>query len=379
MSGKAGAKLGAVIMRDNPKFTAARLGLLLLPLALMLGGCDTSVIDPAGDVARQQRDIILISTGLMLLIIVPVIILIILFAWHYRQGNRQATYDPDFDHSTTLELVIWSAPLLIIIALGALTWSSTHLLDPFRRLDRIAPGQPIDKAVTQPLRVQVVSLDWKWLFIYPDQGIASVNELVLPVNREVRFDITSSNMMNAFYAPTLAGMVYAMPGMRSMMHAVLNRPGDYKGYSANYSGAGFSRMTFALRGVDQAGFDRWVGEAKHSGKALGTPLYMELVKPSERVPVMHFAGIEGDLFDRIVDRCVEPGSTCMSQMMGHGPHGMPPAGEKPEGAIFKGEEMKATGPNRTSPSAPSPAEGADKRKTSFLLPPAPAAAGAARG
>ena len=165
MSGKASAKLGAVIMRENPMSPAARLALLLLPLALMLGGCDTAVVDPAGDIARQQRDIILISTGLMLLIIVPVIVLIVLFAWHYRQGNKDATYDPDFDHSTTLELVIWSAPLLIIIALGALTWSSTHLLDPFRRLDRIAPGQPIDKAATRPLRVQVVSLDWKWLFI----------------------------------------------------------------------------------------------------------------------------------------------------------------------------------------------------------------------
>ncbi|RZM31441.1 MAG: ubiquinol oxidase subunit II, partial [Sphingomonas sp.] len=179
------------------------------------------MLNPAGDVALQQRNLIYASTGLMLIIIVPVLILIVLFAWRYRKGNRDATYDPKFDHSTSLELVIWSAPLLIIIALGALTWSSTHLLDPFRPLDRVAAGKPIDKKQA-PMLVQVVAMDWKWLFIYPEQGIATVNELVLPVDRQVRFDITSTNMMNSFYAPTLAGMVYAMPGMRSTLYAVLN-------------------------------------------------------------------------------------------------------------------------------------------------------------
>ena len=354
----------------------------LLALAGLLGGCGHAVLDPAGDVALQQRNIIFASTALMLLIIVPVLILIVVFAWRYRKGSG-ATYDPDFDHSTSLELVIWSAPLLIIIALGALTWSSTHLLDPFRPLDRVAAGKAIEPKAA-PLIVQVVALDWKWLFIYPEQGIATVNELVLPIDRQVRFDITSTNMMNSFYAPTLAGMIYAMPGMRSRLHAVLNRPGDYEGLSANYSGAGFSDMRFRLRGVDQAGFDRWVGEAKASGQSLQTASYLQLVKPSEKVPAMRFAAVAPGLFDRIVERCATPGTPCMSEVMARDAHPgavMPagrdtpgPPGAKSEGAFFKQGNEIAPGPNVTKPRA-APPPGVSKpasprnRDMSFLLVP----------
>ena len=288
--------------------TIARRAKALAVLALpgLLAACERAVLNPAGDIARQQRDIIYVSTGLMLLIIVPVMILIVVFAWRYRRGGR-GTYDPDFDHSTALELAIWSAPLLIIIALGALTWSSTHLLDPFRPL----PARQDER----PLVVQVVSLDWKWLFIYPEEGIAAVNELVLPVNRPVRFGITSSNMMNAFYAPTLAGMIYAMPGMQSQLHAVLRRPVTDEGFSANYSGAGFSDMRFKLRGVDDAGFGRWVAEARRGGNALDVDAYRQLLVPSQRVPVAHFASIDHDLYRRTLERCLEPGTTCLGQAM----------------------------------------------------------------
>ena len=290
--------------------------LLLGPLIVLCAACDRAVLNPAGDIARQQRNIIYISTGLMLLIIIPVLILIVIFAWRYRKGGG-GTYDPKFDHSTTLELVIWSAPLLIIIALGALTWSSTHLLDPFRPLDPVATGPEAAAPAAPPLRVQVVAMDWKWLFIYPEQGVATVNELVLPVNRQVKFEITSTNMMNSFYAPTLAGMVYAMPGMQSQLHAVLNRPGNYEGFSANYSGAGFSDMRFALRGVDDAAFGAWVAQAKGGGRALDLNSYRQLAQPSEKVPPVLFAMVPGDLFQRIVERCVEPGTPCMSATMGH--------------------------------------------------------------
>ncbi len=319
------------------------------------------MLDPAGDIALQQRNLIYISTGLMLLIIVPVMILIVVFAWRYRKGG-DGTYDQKFHHSTTLELVIWSAPLLIIIALGALTWSSTHLLDPFRPLDRISAEKPIDRNVA-PLRVQVVALDWKWLFIYPEQGVATVNELVLPVDRQVRFDITSTNMMNTFYAPTLAGMIYAMPGMQSTLHAVLNKPGEYEGFSANYSGAGFSDMRFKLRGVDQAGFDRWIGETKASTKTLQTPQYLALEKPSEKVPVAHYGSVETGIFTRIVNRCITPGTTCMSATMKHDgkQHGLVPPrggehqhGAPPEGAVFKEPEDIAPGTNVTKPRDPAP-------------------------
>jgi cytochrome o ubiquinol oxidase subunit II len=294
--------------------------LVLVPLLALLTACAREVLDPAGDIARQQRDIIYISTGLMLLIIVPVLILIVLFAWRYRKGGR-GTYDRDFDHSTGLELAIWSAPLLIIIALGALTWSSTHLLDPFRRLQ--------EQEGTEPLVVQVVALDWKWLFIYPEQGIATVNELALPVDRPVRFDITSSNMMNAFYAPTLAGMIYAMPGMQSQLHAVLRRSGEYQGFSANYSGAGFSDMRFSLKGVDDTAFAQWVDQARAGGRELGLPAYRELVVPSEKVPVMRFASIDRELYRRILERCVEPGSTCIGELARHANHAQESQGDSP--------------------------------------------------
>jgi cytochrome o ubiquinol oxidase subunit 2 len=355
---------------------AARLkGILLLPLVLALSACQYAVFNPAGDVARQQRDLIYISTGLMLLIIVPVLILIVVFAWRYRK-DKGGTYDPEFDHSTSLELVIWSAPLLIIIMLGALTWSSTHLLDPFRPLDpRQIAGQDAAAPSEEPMRVQVVSMDWKWLFIYPDQGIATVNELVLPVNRQVRFDITSTNMMNTFYAPTLAGMIYAMPGMQSTLHAVLNRPVVSEGFSGNYSGAGFSDMKFRIQGVDQAKFDQWVAQAKGSGRTLDLATYMMLVKPSEKVPAIRFAGADPDLFRRVLERCVEPGKPCMSDVMKHDqaaggghPHdvrpgaGMPAGRQsipdrKPEGAIFKSPSEKGKGENVTKKSHPNAAPG----------------------
>ena len=355
--------------------TARGRAALLLPLILLLGACQRAVLDPAGEVARQQRDIIYISTGLMLLIIVPVMVLIVVFAWRYRKGNN-ATYDPDFDHSTGLELLIWSAPLLIIITLGALTWSSTHLLDPFRPLTRPAAAQDADAPRQQPLRVQVVSMDWKWLFIYPEQGIATVNELVLPVGREVRFDITSTNMMSTFYAPTMAGMIYAMPGMQSTLHAILNRPVSDEGLSGMYTGAGFANHRFKLHGVPAARFDGWVSQVKNSPRRLDLPTYLRLVKPSEKVPPMHFAAARPDLFRRILERCVEPGKPCMSQVMHHdratgGTHpsdpragsGMPPRGgsvpphgDKPDGALFK-EPDPRTGTGSSSPARPEQAPG----------------------
>ena len=345
-------------MREDTSSSTVRRLLPLLPLAL-LAGCSSAVLDPAGDIALQQRDIIYISTALMLLIIVPVMALTVVFAWRYRASNRDATYDPKFDHSTGLELVIWSAPLLIIICLGALTWWSTHLLDPFRPVNRIAAGKPVDPKV-KPLTVQVVSLDWKWLFIYPEQGIATINELALPVDRPVRFELTSTNMMNTFYAPTLAGMIYTMPGMRSTLHAVLNRPGAYEGQSANYSGAGFSDMRFKLYGVDDGKFDAWVARVKASGKELDTTTFLALEKPTEKAPPAYFGTIDATLFDKAYKRCIKPGTTCSNGM-----HGMPGDHEKPEGAIFKEGEEKGDGPNRTSP--PSEHDAAHGRRMSLNL------------
>ncbi|WP_245600240.1 ubiquinol oxidase subunit II [Sphingomonas jaspsi] len=306
--------------------------------ALALAACSRDVFNPAGDIALQQRDLIYISVVMMLLIIVPVMIMIIWFSWRYRKGGG-ATYDPKFDHSTSLELVIWSMPLLIIIALGAVTWSSTHLLDPFRPLDRQSERGRKVVSNLPPLKVQVVSMDWKWLFIYPDQKVATVNELVVPVDREVKFFITSSNMMNAFYVPTMAGMIYAMPGMQSQMHAVINRPGSWQGMSANYSGEGFSDMRFAVRAVSEAEFATWASALKAEPKALDNATYAKLELPSQKVPVIRFASVDGDLYRRILERCVKPGSVCMTDMSGHHPAPATTSSDKATGNVGSPEPM----------------------------------------
>ena len=288
--------------------------MLMLAALGLLAGCNAVVMKPSGDIAVQQRDLILISTGLMLLIIVPVIFLTLLFAWRYRAANKEAAYEPDWDHSTGLELIIWSAPLLIIIALGAITWISTHTLDPYRPLDRIEAGRGVPTG-TKPLEVQVVALDWKWLFIYPEQGIATVNELAAPVDRPITFRISASSVMNSFFIPALAGQIYAMPGMETQLHAVINKPGEFEGFSANYSGAGFSHMRFKFHGVSTADFDKWVETAKAGGGQLDRPGYIELERPTERDPVRKWAGVTPDLFDAIVNRCVEANRMCMKDMM----------------------------------------------------------------
>ena len=359
------------MLRPGPNLIrwAKRLPMLALPA--LLGGCDMVVMNPAGDIAVQQRDLILFSTGVMLLIIVPVMVLTVVFARKYRRGNANKTYDPKFDHSTTLELVIWACPLLIIIALSAVTWTSTHLLDPFRPLERLGPGRPVP-AGTKPLEVQAIALDWKWLFIYPDLGIATVNELALPVDVPVHFSITSTDQFNTLYVPTLAGMIYAMPTMKSELNAVINKPVTSEGYSGNYTGRGYSDMRFKFYGRSPDDFARWVSGIKAGGGALQTANYIDLAKPSEKVPVMRFASVQSGLFDRIVNRCVEPGKPCMVDVMardmaraGGNPNdhrmgaGMAPGrgaapiiGEKPVPALQKAPEDKGSGPNVTKPEKP---------------------------
>jgi cytochrome o ubiquinol oxidase subunit 2 len=285
--------------------------ILMLPA---LTGCNMVVMSPSGDIAAQQRDLIVISTILMLIIIIPVICLTLYFAWHYRQSNKAAKYDPEWHHSTGLEVVIWSAPLVIIIALGAVTWVSTHKLDPYRPLDRIDAARLVTPE-TKPLNVEVVALDWKWLFFYPDYGIATVNELAAPVDVPINFKITSSSVMNSFYVPAMAGMIYAMPGMQTRLHAVINKAGEYEGFSSNYSGDGFSHMRFKFHGVDQAGFDDWVARVKQNGTMLNRDAYLKLEKPSIKEPVRYFASFENGLFGAVLNMCVRPGQMCMQDMM----------------------------------------------------------------
>ncbi len=271
------------------------------------------VLAPSGYVADKQAGMLISSTLLMLVIIIPVMTLTAFFAWRYN-ATRKGNYDPDWHHSTSLELVIWAAPLLIIICLGAMTWVGTHLMDPFRPLENIGDRRPVPRGV-EPLEVQVVALDWKWLFIYPEQGIATVNEVAAPVDRPISFHLTSTSVMNAFYVPALAGMIYAMPGMESQLHAVMNVPGSYEGFSANYSGHGFSNMRFQFLGLDQADFTQWVGKVRSRQEGLDRAGFLELAEPSEKVPPQYFGNVDPDLFHRIVNRCVEEGRMCIDQMM----------------------------------------------------------------
>jgi len=300
---------------NNPEMSVRKLrGLIVAPLLLILGGCKAVLLHPSGDIALQQRNLIYVSTILMLLIIVPVIALTLYFARHYRQTNKEAAYDPEWHHSTKLELVIWSAPLLIIIALGSITWITTHTLDPYRPLARIDANTTVP-AGTKPLRVEAVALDWKWLFLYPDLGIATVNELAAPINTPIKFDITSTTVMNAFFVPALAGQIYAMPAMNTQLHAVINQPGDFEGFSANYSGAGFTDMKFTFKGMSQSDFDSWVASIKAGGGDLTGPVFQQLEKPSEREPVHTYATFTAGLYDKIVNLCVDPNKMCVSDMM----------------------------------------------------------------
>ncbi|MDX1528366.1 MAG: ubiquinol oxidase subunit II [Gammaproteobacteria bacterium] len=285
-------------------------------LAIILSGCEWVVMEPSGDVARQEAQLIWISVLLMLIVIVPVIVLTLLFAWKYRESNRAADYDPDWHHSTTLEIIIWTVPLIIIMVLGGITFVATHRLDPYAPLSRIDANTPVTEE-TRTLEIEVVSLDWKWLFLYPEQGVAVVNELAAPVDRPIRFKITSGSVMNSFYIPALAGQIYAMSGMETLLHAVINEPGVYDGFSGNYSGHGFSHMYFKFHGMDDAGFDAWIEKVRANGGALTEDRYIELEEQTTKHPVVYFGSVQEDLYHDILNRCVAGRDVCIDEQMKH--------------------------------------------------------------
>ena len=271
---------------------------------VLLAGCDMVVLRPSGYVATQQGQLVVMSTFLMLLIIVPVIVLTLAFAWRYRASNTAARYTPDWDHSVQLELLIWAAPLLIIILLGALTWIGTHTLDPYRPLTRIDATRPLPDG-TEPLVVEVIALDWKWLFIYPDLDIAVVNELAAPVDVPIRFKITASSVMNSFFIPALAGQIYAMPSMETTLHAVINRPGEYVGFSANFSGAGFSDMRFVVEAVPADQFATWLTSTQGSGEKLDVASYGKLGRPGLVDKPVTFGSVAPGVFESAIRNAIQ--------------------------------------------------------------------------
>ncbi len=290
----------------------------LLALTLLAGCQQMVLLHPAGYVAKQQSDIMVITTIILATIIGPVLIAVAVVAWHYRASNRRATFAPDWDRSPKLELLVWAWPLLIIIILGAISWIGTHQLDPYRPLDRVAPNMPVTSA-TDPLQVDVVSLRWRWLFFYPQYGIATVNQLAAPVNVPINFRLTSDTMMDGFFVPALAGQIYTMPGMQTQLHAAINKVGTYAGLSANYSGTGFTDMRFQFLGMTQADFGQWVAKVRGAGGELDGHTYQQLAQPARNppvpiAPVEYFAHYTPGLFTRVLNRCVLPGQVCISQM-----------------------------------------------------------------
>ncbi|MDR0806606.1 MAG: ubiquinol oxidase subunit II [Enterobacteriaceae bacterium] len=266
---------------------------LLLGLAgLLLSGCDMALMNPKGQIGMEQRSLIITAIILMLIVVIPAIFMTFLFAWKYRESNKNAKYTPNWAHSKKVEMVVWGIPCIIILILGTLTWKTTQALDP---------RKPIPSEATT-ITIEAVSMDWKWLFIYPDLGIASVNELSFPDNVPVKFKITSDTVMNSFFIPRLGSQIYAMAGMQNIVHLIANEKGIYPGMSANYSGKGFSGMKFNAIVTSQEDFNKWVEKVRQSPNQLQWADYNQLAAPSENNSVEYFSTVKPDLYLDIINK-----------------------------------------------------------------------------
>ena len=260
-----------------------------------------ALLDPKGVIAVQEKRLLLDAVMLMLIVVIPVILLAFWIAWHYRASNLKTKYSPHWGHSTILELGWWLIPCVIITILAVMTWRTSHSLDPYKPVQVM-----MNKTEVQPITIEVVALDWKWLFIYPEQHVASVNFVQIPVNTPIRFLITSDAPMNSLDIPQLAGQIYAMAGMQTKLYVVATEAGDYKGQSTNFSGDGFSGMKFVVRaGTDQA-FNEWLKVVRKSPQHLSKVVYNQLATPSENNPVTYYSAIKVDLFNQILMKYMMP-------------------------------------------------------------------------
>lgn len=248
------------------------------------------VLEPKGPVAHKELNLLLIGLGLSLIVVIPVFGLLFTFAWKYRESNTKAKYSPDLDGSRIAETVWWVVPTVLILIISILTWNSSHQLDPYKPL----------ASKTPQITIQVVALDWKWLFIYPEQHIATVNFVQFPKDTPVNFEVTADAPMNSFWIPQLGGQIYAMPGMATDLHLMASQYGTFNGSSANISGSGFAGMAFKARSSSQADFDRWVRSVKQSGSDLTMRQYDQLAEPSKYNPVTYYAAAQSDLYDRVI-------------------------------------------------------------------------------
>lgn len=278
-------------------FKIAILVLLFLAMAasavLYIGSHNIAVLDPKGMIGVKEYDLIITASLLMLIVVIPVFIFALVFAWKYRASNVKAKHAPDWEHNYIAEYCWWGVPVVIIVILAIITWKSSYALSPFKPLES-------DK---KPIAIQVVALQWKWLFIYPEQGIATVNFVQFPEQTPVNFEITADAPMNSFWIPQLGGQIYAMPAMRSKLHLIADEIGNFRGVSANISGEGFAGMTFIAKSSSQEDFDQWVQSVKHSGKFLE---YNQLVQPSSYDSAAYYILGQSDLFDQIMMKYMMP-------------------------------------------------------------------------
>ena len=273
----------------------ARCGGLAAPLALT--ACRPAILDPQGSVGQAEKMILIDSMAIMLAIVIPTIVVTFLFAWWYRASNKKARYLPDWAYSGRVELVVWGIPALVVMLLGGVTWIGSHDLDPAKPLPSNSP----------PLEVQVVSLDWKWLFIYPDQRVASVNRLVIPAGAPVHFLLTSASVMNSFFVPQLGSMIYTMNGMTSELNLQADMPGAFRGLSSHYSGDGFSDMHFEVLAVSDDKFGEWIDAARKDGPTLDAESYAALAQQNVVPRPLTYRAVDGDIFQQIVSQKLPPG------------------------------------------------------------------------
>jgi cytochrome o ubiquinol oxidase subunit 2 len=279
----------------------------VLALALPLAGCG-GVLDPHGSIGNSERLILIDSVAIMLVIVIPVIVATLGVAWWFRASNDRATYLPYWSFSGQLELIVWAIPALVITFLGGIAWFGSHALDPFRPLDSQSP----------PVEIQVVSLDWKWLFIYPSDGVASVNQLIIPAGTPVHFTLTSTGVMNSFFVPQLGSQIYTMAGMTSQLSLQADEPGDYPGISAQFSGDGFSDMRFVVHAMAADDYARWLASAKDRGAILDNTAYAALTQQSSNLKATTYHGVDPKLFDSVVNETAPDAGGAQEQPGGHG-------------------------------------------------------------